>query len=94
MHWIAAEKENKGTEFYEELMELKELALPAFTFYNELMQQRFVRFTDEERLFDMMELAVKRYNAFVLEHRIVPNRDPDGVSTSLMDVSVLNNVQY
>lgn len=84
--FIKAEKENAETEFYEELLELRELAVPALKLYYRLMRQEFVRFTDEERLFDMMELAVKRFNAFVLEHAIAPVRDPD-MTSSLMDIN-------
>ena len=40
-----------------------------------------------------MEVAVKKYNEFVLDHRIVPVRDPDATSTSLVDMDVLNNFQ-
>ena len=47
-HWIAGEKENEKTEFYTDLIELRELVIPALRLYNQLIQQKFVRFTDDD----------------------------------------------
>lgn len=39
------------------------------------MQQEFVRFTDEQELFEKMELAVISFNAFVLKHSVPPEEN-------------------
>ena len=64
--WIESEKENGDTEIYEGLVYIKELTVSALRFYHRLMTQTFVRFTDEQELFEQMELAVKSFNEFVM----------------------------
>ena len=68
--WIEGEKENEETEFFEELVEIREHALAGLRLYRRLRRQTFVRLTDERKLFELAEIAVKKFNAFVLEHSI------------------------
>ena len=69
---VVGEEENKDTDFYCDLTDLRECAVPALKLHNPLTQQEFVRFTDEERLFEMMEIAVKKFNFLLIEY-FVPN---------------------
>ena len=70
--WIEGDKENEETEFYVEMTETREHALAGLRLYRHLKRQTFVRLTDEYRLFEMAEIAVKKFNAFVIEHLITP----------------------
>ena len=70
--WLEGEKENKETEFYEELNEIRLCALAGLKLYRRLKRQTFVRLTDEYKLFDKAEVAVKKFNAFVMDHSIPP----------------------
>ena len=71
--WMKGEKENKETEFYGELAEIREHALAGLRLYNHLRRQAFVWVTEEDELFELAEIAVKKFNAFVLEHSIPPD---------------------
>ena len=66
------EKENEETELYPDLMELREYIGPVLRLSNRLLQEEFVRFTEEEELFEKMEIAVKRFNALVTHYSIPP----------------------
>ena len=74
--WIESEKENEETEIYEDLIYIKGLTVSALRLYNRLMLQKFVRFTDEEDLFEQMELAVNSFNSFVLYYSTPPESNP------------------
>ena len=71
--WIEGEKENEETEFYDELVEIREHALVGLRLYRRLKRQTFVRSSDECKLFELAEIAVKKFNAFVMEHSIPPD---------------------
>ena len=71
--WIDGEKENEETEFCDELVEIREHALVGLRLYRRLKRQTFVRPSDECKLFELAEIAVKKFNAFVLEHSIPPD---------------------
>ena len=71
--WIEGEKENYETEFYAEMSEIREHALVALRLYRRLKRQQFVHYRDEEELFELAEIAVKKFNAFVMEHSIPPD---------------------
>ena len=45
-----------------DLVEVKELTVDALRLYRRLMRHEFVRVTDEQDLFNKMELAVKCFN--------------------------------
>ena len=72
--WIRVEKENEEPELYEDLMELREYIGPVspVRLSNRLSQQEFVTFTEEQELFEKMEIAVKRFNALVTHYSIPP----------------------
>ena len=63
---MKGEKENEETEFYGELVEIREYALVGLRLYNRLRRQEFVRLSEEYELFEKAEVAVKKFNAFVL----------------------------
>ena len=71
--WIEGEKENEETEFYEELVEIREHALAGLRLYRRLRRQTFVHYRDERELFEKAEVAVKKFNAFIIEHSIPPD---------------------
>ena len=95
--WMEYEKENDTTEVYEDLLNFKAAhVVPAIQLYNRLKRQEFVCNSDYTQLDLRTEEAVITYNKLVMEYCAEPNgaqADPDGMSTSLMDMSVLNNVQ-
>ena len=94
--WMEYEKENDTTEVYEDLLNFKaEHVVPTIALYNRLRKQTFVRNSDYTQLDLRTEDAVITYNKMVMDYCAEPNgaqADPDGMSTSLMDMSVLNNV--
>ena len=70
--WMNGEKENEETEFFEELVEIRLCALAGLRLYRRLRRQTFVHHRDEYKLFELAERAVKKFNAFVLDHSIPP----------------------
>ena len=91
------EKENDGAEVYGDFITLKaEYVVPAIRLYNRLRTQTFVRSRDFTELDLRTEQAVVAYNKLVMDYCLEPNgaqADPDAMSTSLMDMAVLNNYQ-
>ena len=75
--WIADEKENEEEDMSRDLVEVKELTVDALKLYRRLMRQEFVRFTDEQELFDKMELAVKCFNDVVRFYSTPPENTDD-----------------
>ena len=71
--WIEGEKENYETEFYADMCEIREYALQGLRLYRRLKRQTFVHHRDEYKLFELAERAVKKFNAFVLDHSIPPD---------------------
>ena len=58
--WMREEKEKKETEVYVDLLDLKRNhVLPALRLYHHLMQQEFVRYSDERQLFEKVNFAVR-----------------------------------
>ena len=96
--WMEYEKENGGTEVYEDLVDCKAThVVPTIQLYNRMKRQEFVRNSDYTQLDLRTEQAVITYNKMVMDYCAEPNgaqADPNGMSTSLMDMSVLNNVQF
>ena len=95
--WMEFEKENDETEVYDDLADLKvEYVVPTIRLYNRLKQQEFVRSSDYTELDLRTEQAVMVYNKLVMDYCLEPNgaqANPDGMSTSLMEMTVLNNYQ-
>ena len=75
--WIADEKENEEEDMSRDLVEVRELTVNALKLYRRLMRQEFVRFTDEQELFEKMELAVKCFNAVVRFYSTPPENTDD-----------------
>ena len=73
--WIDDEKENEEEDMSRDLVEVKELTVIALRLYRRLMRQEFVCVTDEQELFDKMELAVKCFNAVVRFYSTPPGSD-------------------
>ena len=71
--WLEREKENEETEFFEELVEIRLCALAGLKLYRRLCRQTFVHHRDEYKLFELAERAVKKFNAFVLDHSTPPD---------------------
>ena len=71
--WMNREKENEETEFFEELMEIRLCALRGLRLYRRIKIQTFVHLRDEYKLFELAEIAVKKFNAFVMDHSIPPD---------------------
>ena len=56
---LHGEKENKDNELYKDMLHFKrEFLLPLLALYNRLNGQEFIRFTDEEKLFKMLDKAL------------------------------------
>ena len=73
--WIEDEKENEEEDMCRDLVEVKELTVVALRLYRRLIRQEFVRVTDEQELFDKMELAVKCFNDVVRFYSTPPGSD-------------------
>ena len=73
--WIEDEKENEEEDMSRDLVEVKELTVDALRVYRRLMRQTFVRVTDEQELFNKMELAVKCFNDVVRFYSTPPESD-------------------
>ena len=71
--WMNGEKENEETEFFEELVEIRLCALQGLRLYRRIRRQEFVHHRDEYKLFELAERAVKKFNAFVIDHSIPPD---------------------
>ena len=54
------------------MCEIRECVLVGLRLYRRLKRQTFVHRRDEYKLFELAERAVKKFNAFVLDHSIPP----------------------
>ena len=63
---LRGDKENGENELYMDMKEFKrDFLLPVSTLYNRLNSQEFVRFTDEEKLFKMLDEALHRFKNLI-----------------------------
>ena len=63
---LHGEKENKENELFKDMLFFKrEFLIPLLALYNRLMQQAFVRFTDEEKLFRMLDETLCRFKDLI-----------------------------
>ena len=63
---LCGEKENKGNELYKDMMFFKrEFVTPLFDFYERLNSQEFIRFTDEEKLFKMLDETLHMFRDLI-----------------------------
>ena len=95
--WMEYEKENEQCEVYDDLRILRaNYVMPAIRLYNCLRRQEFIRSSDYTRLDINTEQAVMAYNKLVLDYSGPPaaaTTDPDGISSAMVDVDILNNYQ-
>ena len=95
--WMQYEKENKETEVYDDLRILRaNYVMPAIRLYNCLRRQEFIRSSDYTKLDLKTEQAVMAYNKLVMDYTgplYDVTSDPDGISTAMVDLAVLNNYQ-
>ena len=81
---MRGEKENKDNELYKDMMFFKrEFATPLFDFYNRLSRQEFIRFTDEEKLFKMLDETLRMFKDLI-DFYSVPPKGPVSVPLSEM----------
>ena len=70
---LHGEKESEGNEFYQDMLEFKrDFALPLFRFYNRLNRQNFIRFTDEEKFYRMLDEALRRFKDIIDFYSVPP----------------------
>ena len=79
MKCLRGEKENKENELYRDMKDFKiGFLTPLLTLYNHLISREFVRFTDEERLFEMLDKALHRFKDLI-DFYSVPPKGPVSV---------------
>ena len=98
--WMEGEKENKETEVYDDLkIFTRHYLKPAVKLYHKLRRQEvnheFIRNSDYTQIELKTEQMVMAYNKLVMEYEYEPREstDPDGTSTAMIDLAVLNNYQ-
>ena len=70
---LRGDKENGENELYMDMKEFKrDFLLPVSTLYNRLNSQEFVRFTDEEKLFKMLDEALHRFKNLIDFYSVPP----------------------
>ena len=81
---LCGEKENKDNQLYKDMLHFKrEFLLPLLAMYRRLDTQEFVRFTDEEKFFKMLDNTLRLFKDLI-DYYSVP---PDGpVSLPLTEV--------
>ena len=63
---LRGEKENKGNELYKDMLHFKrEFLAPLFAFYNRLNGQEFIRFTGEEKFFEMLDKTLRLFEDLI-----------------------------
>ena len=76
---LRGEKENKENELYKVMMFFeREFGVPLFSFYDRLMQQEFIRFTDEQNFFEMLDETLCRFKDLI-DFYSVPPKGPVSV---------------
>ena len=70
---LHGEKENKGNQLYKDMLYFKRnFFTPLFDFYNRLNGQNFVRFTDEEKFFRMLDETIRMFKDLVDFYSVPP----------------------
>ena len=79
---LRGEKENRENELYKDMMFFKrEFATPLFDFFERLNGQEFIRFTDERRLFEMLDETLRVFKDLI-DFYSVPPEGPVSVPLS------------
>ena len=70
---LRGKKENKGNELYKDMLYFKrEFATPLFNFYDRLNGQKFIRFTDEQKLFEMLDKTLCMFKDLIDFYSVLP----------------------
>ena len=70
---LRGEKENEGNELYKDMLYFKrEFATPLSNFYDRLIGQNFVRFTDEEKFFKMLDETLRMFKDLIDFYSVPP----------------------
>ena len=81
---LRGEKENQENELYKDMLYFKrEFATPLFNFYDRLKGQKFIRFTEEQKLFEMLDKTLCMFKDLI-DFYSVPPEGP--VSAPLSEV--------
>ena len=81
---LHGEKENKDNQLYKDMLHFKrEFLLPLLRFYDRLIAQEFVRFTDEVKFFKMLDNTLRLFKDLI-DYYSVPPEGP--VSLPLTEV--------
>ena len=81
---LHGEKENKNNALYKDMRHFKrEFLLPLLALYNRLNSQEFIRFTDEEKFFNMLDDTLRLFKDLI-DFYSVPPEGP--VSAPLTEV--------
>ena len=75
---LRGEKENQENELYKDMLYFKrEFATPLFNFYDRLMQKEFIRFTDKEKLFKMLDKTLCMFKDLIDFYSTPPESHSD-----------------
>ena len=70
---LNGEKENKGNQLYKDMLYFKrEFLAPLMALYNRLNRQEFIRFTDEEEFFRMLDRALFLFKDLIDFYSVPP----------------------
>ena len=70
---LCGEKENKDNQLYKDMLYFKrEFLAPLVSFYNRLNSQEFIRFTDEEKFFKMLDRALFLFKDLIDFYSVPP----------------------
>ena len=79
---LHGEKENKDNQLYKDMLHFKrEFLLPLMRLYNRLSSQEFIRFTDEEKFFKMLDNTLRLFKDLI-DYYSVPPEGPVSVPLS------------
>ena len=70
---LHGEKENKDNALYKDMLHFKrEFLLPLLRFYRRLNAQEFIRFTDEQKLFEMLDKTLCMFKDLIDFYSVLP----------------------
>ena len=69
---LFGEKENKGNQLYKDMFCKREFLAPLLALYNRLSCQKFIRFSDEEKFFKMLDRALFLFEDLIEFYSVPP----------------------
>ena len=79
---LHGEKENKNNELYKDMLHFKrEFLAPLLAMYRRMNSQEFIRFTDEEKFFKMLDKTLRLFKDLI-DFYSVPPEAPTSVPLS------------